>query len=482
MVRRLIQFIIIYAVIAIAAAAVFIGVQNVMSATYSPDRSDSFKDGEEPISMVSLAGEQAAVIGRYTTGANAGMLFCKLYDRDGRNASRQDFYLSDTQIEICDLIVVGRQLKIVCLCTPWNAGADKYGAVFTVDPDDPAGETVFFRGDAYGATSVSFDNFVAADNDGSYFAGIAGRTVVLFNGGGGQLARVMTDTFSVVTDVASDGSQILLAGTDAESSLGNSFRYGLCALYDIVGSDAKLRWQKTVMDEENTCSAVLNAKIAEDGFILTGRTLAVEGSAWQSVNRIESFEKDDDPRRFHIGPDAEKANPTSLFLLKIERDGSIPHSAIYQADTNEYVPGILRYDPQSVNSIVLSVYSAPAEYSKEYLVTLMRMTKTLQFTDADSFPVSGDTGLICTRDYAGAGLYMCVIAPGGETYRILYFTSMDDAVNHMETLKKLRPVRDFYFTLRQKTPVLIVLGFALMLSVSGAARARNRKKKSKNKT
>ncbi len=482
MVRRLLQFIIIYAVIAIAASAVFIGVQNVMSRTYSPEKSDVFKNGEEALHIISLSGGQAAVVGRYTTGANAGMLFCKIYDRDGKVLARREFYLSDTQLEISDLIAVGSELKIVCLCTPWNAGADKYGAVFTVGSSSGADSAVYYHGQTAESGTISFERFVAADRTGSCFAGISSGNALLFNADGAQIASVLTDDFSVITDAVSDGSSMLIAGTDAESSLGKTFRYGLCALYDIAGGNASLRWQRSVMNEANVCSAVLDAEPAENGFILTGRTMAVSGDAWQSTNRIDGFIKDSDPTRFHVGADSEKSGATSLFILKYSFDGALTGSAIYNTESNEHIPGIADFGPEDSDRIVMSIYSADEEYAKEYTVTVMRMDSALAPGSTFSFPVNGDTGLLFAQDYSGAGIYLCVIAPGRSTYRILFFTSMDDAINHMETLKKLRPVRDFYFTLNAKAPTLAALGFALMISVSGAARVRRKKSRKSDKS
>ena len=475
MVRRLLRFIIIYAVIAVAASAVFIGVQKVMARTYSPEASDVFKDGEEPVRIESLNGGFLAVLGRYTQGANAGMLFCKIYNRNGTPVARHDFYLSDTVIEVTELIAAGEGLKIVCLCKPWDNSLPGYGAIFGIGEHWRADETVFFRPEQ---GSAGFENFVCADNTGTYFAGISGRNVTMFGSAGNKLCTASPDFFSKITDVAAAGNQFLLVGTDAESSLGTHFRYGLCALYGIDGANSVFRWQKTVMEEEGWCSAVLHAETIDDGFTVRGRMLNVGGGTWQSLNRIDSFKADDDPGRFHIGRDAEKEGATSLFMLNVAVDGTISGSALYYTDANEYVPAMAQYDSGSAfNPFVLCVRSADAEHSREYSVNIMRMNRELQLNDTFVFPVSGDTVFMFSQDITGAGLYICAYMEGSGTYRILHFTSMDDAVNHMQTLLRLKPVRDYYFTLTEKAPLLIALAFAVMLTVSGAGRVRRKRAK-----
>ncbi len=107
----------------------------------------------------------------------------------------------------------------------------------------------------------------------------------------------------------------------------------------------------------------------------------------------------------------------------------------------------------------------------------MRMNRELQLNDTFVFPVSGDTVFMFSQDITGAGLYICAYMEGSGTYRILHFTSMDDAVNHMQTLLRLKPVRDYYFTLTEKAPLLIALAFAVMLTVSGAGRVRRKRAK-----
>ncbi|MBO4325861.1 MAG: hypothetical protein J5950_01145 [Clostridia bacterium] len=478
MVRRLLRFIIVYAVIAIAVSAVFIGVQNVMARTYEPEASDVFKDGEKPSAIASLSGGCLAVLGRYTEGANAGMLFCKIYNRGGILIARHDFYLSDTMLEVTGLITAGSGLKIVCLCTPWDDTLPGFGAVFGINDQWKSDETVFFKPSALSQVEGGFDNFVSADDSGSRFAGISGRTVTLFGEAGNEIASVSPDFFSVITDVASSGSSFMLAGADTESSLGTHFRYGLCAMYGIEGSDSVLKWQKQFMNEENWCSAILEVETADNGFTLIGRMLNVGGNNWQSINRIETFRADNDPERFHIGNDSERENPTSLFILNISDDGSVSNSALYYTDSNEYIPALMQYDSGSeYNPFLLCVRSAEAEFASKYSVNIMRMSRELRLNDTYSFPVSGDTVFLCSQDITGAGFYACVYMSGSGTYRVIHFTSMDDAVNHMQTLLRLKPVRDFFFTLKKKAPVLIILAFVLMLTVSGAARVRRKRVK-----
>ena len=478
MVRRLLRFIIIYAVIAIAASAVFIGVQNVFARTYEPDQSDVFKDGEEPAEIVSLSQGFLAVLGRYTEGANAGMLFCKIYNRKGTFISRHDFYIPDTLVEISGLIKVDDGFRIICLCKPWDSEQPGFGAVFSIDGHWKEDETVFFRAPEGLGTGSGFDKFVSADNTGEYFAGISGRSVTLFGSAGNVICSVSPDFFSVITDVACTENSFLITGTDAESSLGNNFRYGLCALYGIDGGNAIFKWQKTVMEEDGWCSAILEAEVSDNGYMLVGRMLNVGGNNWQSTNRIDSFRADNDPRRFHISTIPEKSSASSLFMLNMASDGNITGSALYYTDSNEFIPALMQYDCDSeYNPFILSVYSAETERSDRYSVNIMRLNRNLVLNDTYSIPVSGDTVFMCAQDVTGAGFYACVYMSGSGTYHILHFTSMDDAVNDMQTLLRLKPVRDYFFTLTKKAPVLIILAFALMLTVSGAARVKRKRTK-----
>jgi hypothetical protein len=478
MVRRLLRFIIIYAVIAIAASAVFIGVQNVMARTYDPEPSDVFKDGEEPLRIDSLSEGFLSVIGRYTQGANAGMLFCKIYNRNGTFIIRHDFYLSDTAIEVSEVVNVDDGFRIVCICKPWDNTQPGFGAVFSIDSHWKADETVFFKPAGEHAAAGGFDTFVCADGEGEYYAGISGRNVTLFGRAGNVICNVMPDYFSKVTDVACVNNSVLLAGTDAESSLGNNFRYGLTAMYGISGGEATFRWQKTVMDEAGWCSAILNVETRDEGYTLTGRMLNVGGDNWQSINRLDSFRADDSPRRFHITGVTDNSSSSSLFILNMAQDGTITDSALYYTDSNEYIPAVMQYDRKSENNpFILSVYLAENERADRYSVNIMRMSRKLTLNDTFSLPVSGDTVFICAQDITGVGIYACVYLSGSGTYRILHFTSTDDSVNHMQTLLRLKPVRDYFFTLNKKAPVLMVLGFVLMLNVSGAGRVRKRHSK-----
>ena len=476
MVRRLLRFIIIYAVIAIAASAVFIGVQKVIARTYDPDPSDVFKDGEEPKDIISLSQGFLAVLGRYTEGANAGMLFCKIYNRKGTFISRHDFYIPDTLIEISGVVNTDDGFRIVCLCTPWDNTQPGFGAVFSIDGHWKEDGTIFFKAPDEHGTGNGFDAFVCADNSGELYAGIDARSVTLFGAAGNEICTVSPDYFSVITDVACSGNSLLLTGTDAESSLGNNFRYGLCALYGLDGGNTVLKWQKSFMDETGWCSAILEAETSDEGFTLIGRMLNVGGDSWQSIKRIDSFKADNDPRRFNISSAADKAAASSMFILNIDVGGNITGSALYYTDSNEFIPAVMQYDCSSAyNPFVLSLYSAETERSDRYTVNILRLNYKLALNDSYSLPVSGDTVFICSQDITGQGFYACIYMSGAKTYRILHFTSMDDAVNHMQTLLRLKPVRDYFFTLTKKAPVLIILAFALMLTVSGAARVKRKR-------
>lgn len=476
MLRRLLQFIVIYAVIAIAVSAVFLGVDKVCSGTYAPDAADVFKDGETPLELISLRDGHACVLGYYTEGANAGTMYYKIYDTDGKPVARQDFYVADTQVKLSGLLPTEDGFRIVCLCTPWDQTQNAYGAVFSVDGKWQLAETAFFRDGGNAEYSGSFDRFTAADNTGEYYAGIEDGNVTLFDKNGGIALRLPHDLMSRVEDVAVLGDTVLLAGVDTESILGNNFRYALCAAYSLGGS---LRWQKALMDNDGTCSALLRAETGDDGFLVTGRSVAVDnGGSWQNVSKIDDLIADNDPYRFHIGPDAESENASSLFIVKLSAAGDVTGSAVYTAEGNEYVPAVMQYDFLSEYSpLLLSTYHADKERAKNYGVTVLRADRSLNIAAAHTLTISGDTSFYLTQDITGSGFYFYLSRSGTGQYKLLHFTSMSDAVNHMETVRKLRRVSDYNAVLRQKVPALIVLGFTAMLCVSGAARYRGRQKK-----
>ena len=475
MLRRLLQFIVIYAVIAIAVSAVFLGVDRVCSGTYKPDASDVFRDGETPLKLISLRNGCACVLGYYTEGANAGTMYYKVYDQNGTPVARQDFYVADTQVKLSSLLPTEDGFRIVCLCTPWDQTQNAYGAVFSVDGKWQLAETEFYRDGGNEEYRGNFDRFTAADNTGDYYAGIEGGNVTLFGKDGGIALRLPADLLSRVEDVAVFGDTVLLAGVDTESILGNNFRYALCAAYSLGGS---LRWQKSLMDNDGTCSALLRAETGDDGFLLTGRSVADSSEGWHSTSRIDGFIADDDPYRFHIGPDAAAENASTLFIVKLSASGDVTGSAVYTPEGNEYVPSVMQYDFLSESSpLVLSTYHAEKERAKNYGVTVLRADRSLNIAAAHTLTISGDTVFYLTQDITGSGFFFYLSRSGSGQYKLLHFTSMSDAVNHMETVKKLRRISDYNAVLRQKVPALIVLGFTAMLCVSGAARYRGRQKK-----
>ena len=475
MLRRLLQFIIIYAVIAIAVSAVFLGVDKVCSGTYKPDAADVFKDGETPLRLISLRDGRACVLGYYTEGANAGTMYYKVYDPDGTPVARQDFYVSDTQVKLSALLPTEEGFRIVCLCTPWDQAQSAFGAVFSVDGKWQLAETSFFRDGGNEEYSGNFDRFTAADNAGEYYAGIEDGNVTLFDKDGGIVLRMPHDLLSRVEDVAVFGDTVLLAGVDTESILGNNFRYALCAAYSLGGT---FRWQKALMDNDGTCSALLSAETGDDGFLVTGRSVATDSGGWQSTSKIDELIADDDPYRFHIGPDAAGKDPSSLFMVKLSATGDVTNSAVYSPESNEYVPAVLQYDFFSDYSpLVLSTYHADKERAKNYGVTVLRTDRSLNIAAAHTLTISGDTVFYLTQDITGNGFYFYLSRSGTGQYKLLHFTSMSDAVNHMETVKKLRRVSDYNAVLREKVPALTVLGFTVMFCVSGAARYRGRQKK-----
>ncbi len=476
MLRRILKFIIFYAVVAIAVSATFIGVRKVWSDTYSPDASDSFVNGETPLAADTLEGRKLLLAGRYTEGADAGSIYYKIYDDSGKLLKREN--LSAAEAEMKNVSVSGYDggAFVSCLCSPWNRDYPSYGAVFRIDEEGGLSETVIYRApDEYaGSFAKGFDRFVCADAAGNYFAGISGRNVLVMDRSGAAVSVFEPDYFSEVSDVVCSEGSVLLAGADAESSLGNSFRSALCALYSESG---EIKWQKTLIPPEEGYSAALRAEPCGTEFLLAGRIVPSDGG-WQNTGRIGLLREADDPYLFHIGPDAGSDASSSLFILKLDGSGGINASAVLSPGDNLCVPAVSGFDSDGRPSmLVLTSYYAEREQAGEYSVNLIRMGRQLDVYDTHTFYLNGDTLFRAVNDFSEGGIFAVAGTSASGSYRVTRFSSAGDAINRMDTVMKLNGIMKFHSVLTGKAPFLFAAGFALMLSVSSAARYKRKRKK-----
>jgi len=478
MVKRILIFIIVYALICVAAAAVFIGAERVCSRIYEPSESDVFRDGEEPLAVASLYGGKFAEVGRYTEGANAGSLFYKIYSQDGNVEFRQDFYVEGVQVDVVEVFPKTEGFGIVCLCTPRDGETPSYGCVFTVNGAWKLESTAFCKAENSGIQISGFENgmdrFVRADAEGNYYAGMYRQHAALFDAAGSIVHVYAPETMAYVSDVSVLGDTVLLAGADSDSGLARYFRNSLCAAYSQSGT---LLWQRTLAESETECGCALISETCGESFIVIGRTAQLgEGNTWESVSRIDALTADNDPRRFHVGPDRDSDNASSLYALVLAADGTVTGSAVYSVQSNYYVPALLQFDRTSADStLVFSSFFAEKLKADSYSISFIRMNPALDTTDSFVVPVRGDTVIYPVQDVDGTGFYIFVSVNGSGEYRLTHFTSVSDLESHMETTSRLRGVVDYYFTLKQKLPVIICLAFVLMFCVSGAARIRRRK-------
>lgn len=478
MVKRILSFIIVYALICAALSAVFIAAERVCSRIYEPAGSDGFRDGEEPLAVTSLIGSRFVEVGRYTRGANAGSLFYKIYATDGELDFRQDFYIEGVKLDVTEVFPKKDGFGIVCRCTPRDGETPSFGCVFFADGDWKLGSTVFCRAENSGIQLSGFENgmdrFLRADAEGGYFAGIYRQHAVLFDAEGNIVAAYAPEAMSHVSDVSVLGDTVLLAGADSEDGQARFFKNSMCTAYDLGGT---FLWQRTLAESETDIGAALISEAYDEYFIVIGRTAETEAeNGWENVSRIDELEADNDPRRFHIGSDAASDNASSLYGVVLTRNGAVASSAVYLTGNNQYVPALMQFDRTGTGGgLIFCAFYADRLHADNYNVSFAVHSPSLGTEYVFTVPVRGDTLIYPVRDIDGGGFFIFVSVNGSGEYRLTHFETEAEFKEHMEKISRLRGVVDYYFVLKQKLPVIICLAFVLMFCVSGAARIGRRK-------
>ncbi len=458
MYRKVLIYILVLAAVMMVSAAFFLEAYDICKPFYTQRIPGNPENGEKVLAFTPVSEDMVLVAGRYTKGALAGELYYRVYDGNGRVFREDHFGLEDASLDLTQTFARGGRLYFICTVNPRGDEESVYGAVYTTDLSGKQPTPVFYRGENTDRL-YDFDKFISIDDTGTYYAGIYGQRVLIFDQSGTVVLRLNPELTRQIAAVRYTGSSFLVAGCTSESGRKETIHRAFCAAYNMEGT--KL-WREYVMGEEGTLASVLHIVGNEaEGWTLYGRFAKNSKDASVSTAmQIEAFSIYGNGMEFQIEGNSDFAS--NAFLVKISQDGQATEQIAY----SEIVPSLIPGSLYGTDGIMLQAYTAKHADADRYTVKLIRLNDRLRETLRVDIPVWGDMEFYCAPSgEAGRGLWVY------NNGAVRHFRSEEATLRYYTDLRHWRPVCEAALSIEKGAPLLIGLYGIMSLCTLGTVRS-----------
>ncbi|MBP3391888.1 MAG: hypothetical protein J6L76_03765 [Clostridia bacterium] len=446
MFKRALLYVLILATVTMVCLFVFVLGYGTCTELYEGIAREARAADEEILEFVGLPQGEAAVIGQYTEGTNAGNLFFRIYGPHISGFVGDDFGVDGAALTLQQVFTLGNEIHLICLVSPRGEDAVSYGAVYKIDRHGIVQEPTCYQEPEDGS-QYGFNRFVCANQAGQAYAGIQNQRVTIFNKEGNIVLRLNSEQTREIYDVRCDQTGALIAGCTSESGMKETVHRAFCAFYDLEGNRI---WRKAVAGEEGSKATVIKILDHEQGnWLLHG------------VNRVEDLNilrTQGLSFVFESAPHGEES-----FFMEIDRNGAITKEITYPSPA----PILVSQGLSTENGLLLRAYTAQKPGADRYGVQMVRLNRELKEIARKEIPVWGDQVFYCAPWAENAADGIWVYHAG----QAKFFQNEREIFRHFTGLMRWRPVCEAALSMGDGALWFLCLYTVMTLCTLGVARS-----------